>query len=178
MSESSERAGREQPAASRRVPRRHRLEGGRSIKLTLRLSAAEHDAIAVRADSAGVNAQRFLVDSALASRRSSAVVPAALIAELSGIHRLLGSLANNMNQIARWLNSGGRPDARVLAAMDAVRRATIRLDAALRWLAPDRRNAPERPSGSTDAHSADPEGVRDSGAGDPRRRSRDPGAAT
>ena len=161
-------ASPEPPAEPRRAARRHRLEGGRSVKLTVRLSDAEYDAIAARADSAGVNAQRFLVDSALASRRPQARVPAALTAELSGIRRLLGSLSNNMNQIARWLNSGGRPDARVTAAMDAVRRATIRLDAVLGWLAPELRNASGRLSVSADVHSAVPERLRDSGMADPR----------
>jgi hypothetical protein len=170
VTEQGEPSSQEPPVAPRQGLRRHRLEGGRGVKLTVRLSDAEYDAIAVRADSAGVNAQRFLVDSALASRRPQAGIPAALTAELSGIRRLLGSLANNMNQIARWLNSGGRPDARVIAAMDAVRRATIRLDTALGWLAPDRRNAHGERSGSTERHSADPERIRQSGKADPQPR--------
>jgi hypothetical protein len=174
VTEQPEPASHAHPDALRRGLRRHRLEGGRGVKLTVRLSDAEYDAIAVRAGSAGVNAQRFLVDSALASRRPQAGIPAALAAELSGIRRLLASLANNMNQVARWLNSGGRPDARVTAAMDSVRRATIRLDTALGWIAPDGRNAPGTRSGSAKRHSADPERLRQPGTTDPGRRNGDP----
>jgi hypothetical protein len=107
----------------------------------------EYAVIAARAAEARVSVQRYLVDGALA-RRSSRSVPSALAAEVSSLRRLTAGLASNINQIARRLNAGAEPDAGVLAAADAVRRAMSRLDSALAWLgapptgnsAPDPRN--------------------------------------
>jgi hypothetical protein len=46
-----------------------------------------------------------------------------------------------MNQIARRLNAGGDPDARILAVADAVSRTNHRIDAVLAWLdSPPQRN--------------------------------------
>jgi Bacterial mobilisation protein (MobC) len=54
-----------------------------------------------------------------------------MAAELTGLRRLTANLANNINQIARRLNSGGAPDASVDPALEAVRRTMDRLDRAL-----------------------------------------------
>jgi hypothetical protein len=89
----------------------------------MRFTDAEYEALSVRAASAGVSVQRFLADGAFASQRPKVAAPAALIAELAGLRRLTRSLSNNINQIARWLNSVGRPDARVTGALDSVQRA-------------------------------------------------------
>ncbi len=133
------------PAASRGAARRHRVEGGRPREVKVRFTDAEYEAIAVRAAAARVSVQRFLAEGALAPRRQ-VVVPAALAAELSGLRRLLASLANNINQIARRLNTGGRPDASVDAAADAVTRTMNRLEAAVSWLgAPPQPPRPAQP---------------------------------
>jgi hypothetical protein len=58
-------------------------------------------------------------------------------AELAGLRRLTGNLANNINQIARVLNSGGIPDASIPATAEAVRRAMTRLDSVLSGMIPD-----------------------------------------
>lgn len=162
------------PAASNGAARRHRVEGGRPHAVKVRLTDAEYDALAARAAEAKVNVQRYLIERALTraapAHRSA---PSALTAELAAVRRLTANLANNMNQIARRLNAGGDPDARIPAAADAVIRTTRRLDAVLAWLdvpssrsgsepernghrpQPDRRNAspqqtrpdPQRPPG-------------------------------
>jgi len=147
------------PAASRGAVRRHRVEGGRPRAVKIRLTDAEYEAIGARAASKGVTIQRFLVGVALASPRPAAAAPAALIAELAGLRRLTASLANNINQIARWLNSGGRPDARITGALDSVQRAMTRLDGVLAWLGAPQQTTPEQrsaPAESLPAHAERP----------------------
>jgi hypothetical protein len=130
------------PAGSRGSARRHRVEGGRQRVMKLRLTDAEWDALAARAERAKVSMQRFLVETALTGARVVSA-PQSLIAELAAIRRLLGLLGNNVNQIARALNSGGHPDAGAAATLEAVRRLMKRLDTALGWLGvPPQRSAP------------------------------------
>ena len=98
------------PAASNGAARRHRVEGRQPHAVKIRFTDTEYEAVMARAASAGVSVQRYLTDRAFA-KRPPGHAPAALIAELAGLLRLTRSLSNNINQIARWLNSGGRPDA-------------------------------------------------------------------
>jgi mobilization protein NikA len=121
------------PAACRGAARRHRVEGGRRHQVKVRFTEAELEAIIARAADAHVSVQRFMVGSALA-RRPQAAVPVQLAAEVASLRRLVANLANNINQIARRLNSGGAPDAGLTAAADSVRRAMNRLDVAIAWL--------------------------------------------
>jgi Bacterial mobilisation protein (MobC) len=120
------------PAACRGAARRHRVEGGRRRELKIRFTEAELDAITARAADAHVSVQRFMVGSALA-RRAQPAVPVQLAAEVASLKRLIANLANNINQIARRLNSGGAPDAGLTATADSVRRAMNRLDIAIAW---------------------------------------------
>jgi hypothetical protein len=142
----------------------------------MRFNDAEYEALTARAASAGVSVQRFLADGAFASRRLPVSAPAALIAELAGLLRLTRSLSNNINQIARWLNSGGRPDARVTAALDSVQRAMTRLEAVLAWLGAPEQAAPEQRSGQAESSSASSERPRPRGTTAPARRNADPRA--
>jgi hypothetical protein len=113
--------------------------------------------IAARAADCKLSVQRFLVSCALV-RRSPANVPqiagarsSSLAAELTGLRRLTANLANNINQIARVLNSGGVPDSSIPATADAVRRATARIDSVLAGLAADPSARPAAPSVRTPA---------------------------
>jgi hypothetical protein len=164
------------PAASNGAARRHRVEGGRPHAVKIRFTDAEFEAVSARAANAGVSVQRNLADRAFA-RGPAVRAPAALIAELAALRRLVGSLSNNINQIARWLNSGGRPDARVTGALDSVRRAMSRLDAVLAWLsAPQRATRPDSRSARAESPSASAERPREGGAVDPGQRNADPRA--
>jgi len=118
------------PAASRGAARRRRMEGGRQHAVKIRLTEAEYADLITRAAAAKVSVQRFLVDRAMPAARAAAP-PAALASELTALRRLTANLANNINQIARKLNSGGFPDSSIPPAADAVRRAMCRLDSAL-----------------------------------------------
>jgi hypothetical protein len=142
----------------------------------MRFNDAEYKALSERAASAGVSVQRFLADGAFATRRPQASAPAALIAELAGLRRLIRNLANNINQIARWLNSGGRPDARITGALDSVQRAMTRLDAVLAWLGAPQPLKPEPPSVPAERSSAPAERPRPRGTTGPAPRKADPQA--
>ena len=119
------------PAAAKGSARRRRVDGGRPHKIKIGFTDDEFTAIIARAKSAHVSVQRYLADAAL-NRRPA--VSASLITELQGLRRLVLNVANNINQIARHLNSGGRPSASIDAAIDAVCRTLGELDSALGWL--------------------------------------------
>jgi Bacterial mobilisation protein (MobC) len=130
------------PPVSRGGARRRRVDGGRQRAVKIRFTDAEYEAITTRAAESNVSVQWLMVASTLTRERATAA-PSALTAELAGLRRLVANIANNINQIARKLNSGGRPDASIASAADAVRRTMRRLDDALDTAA--RSAVPERP---------------------------------
>jgi hypothetical protein len=120
------------PSAARGAARRKRVAGGHPNAIKVRLTDEERDALITRATAAHRSIQRFLVETALADNHQQPPRPnATMAAELVSLRRLVSNLANNMNQIARSLNSGGHPDGRLSATTEMVRRAMARLDAAL-----------------------------------------------
>jgi hypothetical protein len=154
----AQRPHRPVPAAAKGSARRRRVDGGRRNAIKIKFTDAEFAAIVARADAAQVSVQRCLTD-AVFFRRPAANV--SLIAELEGLRRLVANMANNINQIARRLNSGARPDAGVGAAATAAVRTLDQLDRALGWLGapppprksavnpaaqPVPRNRPDRPA--------------------------------
>ncbi len=94
----------------RRISRRRarNVSGGRPFKHEVKVSEAEEAQLLVAASRHGVTVPRLLVMSAL--ERSDEITSAdkrELLVELFTIHRLLGNMANNVNQIARAVNSTG-----------------------------------------------------------------------
>jgi hypothetical protein len=121
------------PSAARGSARRHRVEGGRHCVVRVRFTDAEFAAVEARAAESRVTLQRYLAGCALSRRPhlTATATPSAVTAELAALRRLTANLANNINQIARRLNSGGAPDASIDPALAAVSRAMDRLDRAL-----------------------------------------------
>jgi hypothetical protein len=121
------------PSAARGSARRHRVEGGRHCVVRVRFTEAEFAAVEARAAESRVTVQRYLAGCALSRRPplTTTAAPSAMTAELTGLRRLTANLANNINQIARRLNSGGSPDASIDPALEAVRRTMDRLDRAI-----------------------------------------------
>jgi hypothetical protein len=144
------------PTGSRRVARRQRVEGGRQRVVKFRFTDAEYEAISACAAEAGVSVLRLLIASALTHGPATSPARSALAAELAGLRRLVANLANNINQIARKLNSGGWPDDSIAPAAEAVQRAMRRLDTAL---AAAGRTARSIPAGQP-AQDPDPPGSR------------------
>ena len=94
----------------RRLSRRRarNVPGGRPFKHEVKVSDAEEAQLVVLASRHGMSVPRLLVTSAL--DRSDEITTAdkrELLIELFTIHRLLGNMANNINQIAKAVNSTG-----------------------------------------------------------------------
>ncbi|HXL90422.1 MAG TPA: plasmid mobilization relaxosome protein MobC [Streptosporangiaceae bacterium] len=132
------------PSAAQGATRLRRVVGGREHAIKVKLNNAEYQAISTRAADRKLSMQRFLLSCALAPRTEIQPVraPSTLTAELAGLRRLTANLANNINQIARVLNSGGVPDTSIPATADAVRRAMTRLDSVLSGMTPDHTASP------------------------------------
>jgi uncharacterized protein (DUF1778 family) len=131
---SSYPARRTVPSEAKGAARRNRVQGGRPHSIKVRLTTEERAILVASAAEAQLSVQRFLLESAHPSRKpmKPATRPnTALMEELASIRRLVSNLANNMNQIARRLNAGGRPDGRIPPVIDAAGRAISRLDRAL-----------------------------------------------
>lgn len=131
------------PSAARGSARRRREEG-RHYGMTMRFTGPEYDALAALAAEAGLSVPRYLVDSALAEAAQPQTASPALMAEITAVKRLIANAANNINQIARKLNSGAAPDASIAPSMAAARYAMSRLDVVLDGIDRHRGTAPPR----------------------------------
>lgn len=112
--------------------RRANVVGGRQYRHEVKVSAEEEGLLLRLAQDQGVTVPRLLVESALAFDRGETVSERRnALAELFALHRLLGSIANNVNQIARATNASGEVQADLRSALVAVRRIADRIDNAL-----------------------------------------------
>lgn len=109
--------------------RRANVAGGRRFAHQVKVTPEEEAALLVRAEEQGVTVARLLVESALAGGAETAAQRRNLVVELFGVHRLLGTIANNVNQIAKATNATGEWQEQTTAAMVAVRRTCDRIDA-------------------------------------------------
>lgn len=79
-----------------------------------------------------VTVPRLLVESALASEGSETPTERRqAMAELFVLHRLLASISNNVNQIARVANSTGEVKPSTVATLAKVREVAERIDEAI-----------------------------------------------
>jgi hypothetical protein len=97
-----------EPGGLRRLSRRRarNVTGGRPFRHEVKVSEAEEAKLVVLAARHRVTIPRLLVTSTL--ERSDEITAAdkrELLTELFVIHRLLGNMANNVNQIAKVANS-------------------------------------------------------------------------
>ena len=107
----------------RRMSRRRarNVSGGRPFRHVVRVSESEEAQLVVAAARQGVTVPRLLIVCAL--ERSDEITSAdkrELLVELFTIHRLLGNMANNINQIARAVNSTGDLPEQTSAVMTAL----------------------------------------------------------
>lgn len=99
-----------EPGGLRRLSRvrARNVPGGRPFRHVVKVSEAEEAQLVVAAARHQMTIPRLLVTSAL--ERSDEITAAdkrELLVELFTIHRLLGNMANNVNQIAKAVNSTG-----------------------------------------------------------------------
>ena len=106
------------------------------------LTEAEREQLRARAKEAGVSMSRLLVESALAHVETAAERQRLLV-KLNRFERLLGNLANNVNQLAHQANIAGQ--------LVALERLTVSLDELER----DARAAPGRRGGAPMTDAAD-----------------------
>lgn len=84
----------------------------------------------------GVTIPRLLVESALAAESGETRTERhETLAELFKICRLLGNIANNVNQLAKVANATGELGAELRATLEAARGAAMRVDRTIGALA-------------------------------------------
>ncbi|MFD0546307.1 plasmid mobilization relaxosome protein MobC [Streptomyces mexicanus] len=107
----------------------------RDYVCSVRLNGDEKTLLCAAATATRTSLPGFLARSGLAAAHDLDSTAAAiaghreLIAELFAARRHLGQVGNNLNQIARAINSGGQP-AEIDAVVAAVQRAVTRVQAA------------------------------------------------
>ena len=100
------------------------LTGGRHLVVKLRLSDSEHDELRRRATTAGMSVQRFLFDAAMAGSAAQSAERRRAQRDVQRARLVLTSIANNVNQLAKWANTNHvLPDAFAVTLAE-VRRAT------------------------------------------------------
>ncbi|WP_395297254.1 plasmid mobilization relaxosome protein MobC [Kitasatospora hibisci] len=142
----AEPADADEPTVARRPRRRFHEPQQRQRVLTLRVSVDEEAQIRRAAAERAETVARFIASAALnaASRPDAARDPDdqldRAIDELAAARRQTARVGNNVNQIARELNSGGLPHpADLVAALTAVRSTIATIDIAAAGLLNDRK---------------------------------------
>lgn len=128
-----ERESRRGPLGRRR---RANAPGGRRHSHQVKVTPEEEARLVQLAQAHRVSVPRLLVESALAQQGETPTERRNVITELFGLHRLLGSIANNINQMAKVTNATGEAQLEMRATMAAVRRTADRIDAAVDELSP------------------------------------------
>ncbi len=100
------------------------LTGGRHLVVKVRLSDSEHDEIRRRATTAGMSVQRFLFDSAMAGSAAQLAERRRAQGDAQRARLVLTSIANTVNQLAKWANTNHVLPDTFGVALDEVRRAT------------------------------------------------------
>ena len=117
--------------------RRENVKGGRTHTHYVKVSAEEEGVLARLAAAQHVTIPRLLVESAMASEQGGETPTERrqLLTELFRLHRLLATVANNMNQVARVTNTNGTAPADLPAAIVEVRETAQLIDTVLDGLA-------------------------------------------
>lgn len=96
------------------------------------MTPEEEGRLAVLALEQRVTIPRLLVESTLAGEAGETVTERRnALVKLFELHRLLASISNNVNQIAKATNATGELQAETTATLDAVRRTAQRIDDAV-----------------------------------------------
>jgi hypothetical protein len=114
--------------------RRGNVVGGRQHRHTVKVSPEEEARLRLMAGEQQVTVARLLAESALAGSGVNAAEHRQLAAELFAAKRLLASIANNVNQLAKVANSTGEVPPEMAATLDAVRRVAARIEASVQGL--------------------------------------------
>lgn len=108
------------------------VPGGREHSTLVRMSADEKDALAERAEQAGVSVPRLMVESALAESSEPGRAHAVLgLLELDDQLRRIG---NNLNQLTRWAHQEQDIPEHLGETLHAVVHACLSVDEVARWV--------------------------------------------
>jgi hypothetical protein len=110
---------------STRISRMPTKAGGRHLVVKVRLAQSEHDELRRRADTAGVSVQRFLFDAAMAGTAAAAAERRRAKADAERARLVLTSIANNVNQLAKWANTNYYLPHTVADVLADIRRAAV-----------------------------------------------------
>ncbi|WUH92654.1 MobC family plasmid mobilization relaxosome protein [Streptomyces sp. NBC_00433] len=133
-------APRTAPSRTRPQRRTRTRQNKQRTAVSVRLSTTERTEVKAAADHTGASLAKFMAQASLATAHDINRVAANLldlrgtIRELMAARTDLARIGNNINQIARAINSGGDPIG-TEAALAEVRRVTARLEAAAQTLA-------------------------------------------
>lgn len=119
--------------------RQANVVGGRLARRVVKLSAPEDAALSLAAVELGVTVPRLLKESALAASRGETATDRRRV--LTALNVLTGQLArvgNNLNQIARGLNTDGELHGDVRGSLDELRGVLRDVDEVIESLALDR----------------------------------------
>lgn len=113
--------------------RRRRVTGGRQHRHVVKVTPEEEGQLYSLALQYKVSVPKLLVDSALAGGAADAATNASVrhevISQMFATHRLLATIANNVNQIAKATNATGETQAEMVATLRKVREVADRIDA-------------------------------------------------
>ncbi|MGC5225118.1 plasmid mobilization protein [Micromonospora sp. DT81.3] len=115
--------------------RRANSEQKRDRRYTVAVNTDEDANLQARAVVAGVTVPRFLVESAMNAHIETSTERKQAIAELFSVSRTLGTVANNVNQLARFANTEGAFPAEAEAVVAEYRQLVGRIDETIRRLA-------------------------------------------
>ncbi|MFD5487879.1 plasmid mobilization protein [Streptomyces virginiae] len=111
---------------------------------SVRMNDNEYALVATAAKAVGVTVAGFFAKAALNAAHDPQTSAAAIagrreaVIELFTARRHLGQIGNNLNQLTRAVNSGGRPtDIQLDAVLDSVRQASARVQDATDQLLED-----------------------------------------
>ncbi|WP_026552494.1 plasmid mobilization relaxosome protein MobC [Arthrobacter sp. H20] len=119
----------EEQSSPRRFGRRRRANiSGRTQYVRVSMSEQERAALLVLEERTNRTASEIMVSAALYAENSESLVERrALAIELMQARRLLATVSNNVNQIARHANAGDEFPKDAVAAVAAVRRVADRM---------------------------------------------------
>ena len=101
------------------------------MRVVVRLTDAEHDAVSLRAVAAGLIVPSYLALSGLRLEGMAAADAKAALINARGARRVLAGVANNLNQLTAKLHGTSEADAALPAVVAAVDRVTGRVDEAI-----------------------------------------------
>lgn len=139
MSETTAVADQSSRPRARALARRRRenAPGGRRHRHSVLVTPEEEGLLVRLAAEQGVTVPRLLVEAATAERvGETATDRRELLTELFRVHRALGAVGNNLNQLTRAANATGDLSVELEHTLAAVRRQLMRLDDTLDGLAP------------------------------------------